>query len=222
MCGRYSLICIDDLGIRFRVTNPAFGFRSHFNITPGSTMPVIVQHERVGAVMMQWGLIPHWIHEPKKVHRQINARAETLSEKMSFREILKDKRCIVPASGYFEWKNEGARKIPFYFHLKGSPILAFAGLYDIWRDPSGGMHPAYAIITTGPNDLVEPVHNRMPVILRREEETRWLSGDPLSADEMQEILAPYPSGDMESYPVSLLVNNTAVNDDRVIQPEKGL
>jgi putative SOS response-associated peptidase YedK len=102
MCGRYSLIGIDDLGNRFRVFNPSFGFRSQFNIAPGSMNPIIVQHERAEMVMMQWGLIPHWAKDSKTIQHPINARAEGLSEKPMFRGLLKDKRCLIPASGFYE------------------------------------------------------------------------------------------------------------------------
>jgi putative SOS response-associated peptidase YedK len=130
MCGRYSLWCIDDLCGRFRVIDPSIGFRSHFNIAPGSTNPVITMHERVEAVMMQWGLVPHWAKDIKATHRPINARAESLSEKPMFRELLRSRRCLVPASGFFEWTQERGHKIPFYVHLKDEPVFAFAGLYN--------------------------------------------------------------------------------------------
>jgi len=222
MCGRYSLINIDELGNRFRIFDPSIGFRSHFNIAPGSTNPVIIQHEHIEAVSMQWGLVPHWSKDVRAVHRPINARAESLTEKPMFRGLLKDKRCLVPATGFYEWKKEGTRKIPFYLHLKHDPLFAFAGLYDIWNNPAGqGLH-TYTIITTEPNDLMTPIHNRMPAILKREDEDRWLSGNALTGDEMREILAPYPPGEMESYLVSERVNNPRVDDGQLIQPVKGL
>ena len=222
VCGRYSLIGIDDLGNRFRVIDPTLGFRSHFNIAPGSTNPVIIRHERTEAVMMEWGLVLYWVKDRKEAKHLINARAETLAEKPSFRGLLKGKRCLVPASGFYEWKKDGARKTPFYIRLRESPVFAFAGLYDVWHDPQGEGYGTYTIITTEPNDLMTPIHNRMPVILKREGENRWLSGNALTGDEMREILAPYPPGEMESYLVSERVNNPKVNDGQLIQPLKGL
>jgi putative SOS response-associated peptidase YedK len=222
MCGRYSLIGIDDLGNRFRVIDPTLGFHSHFNIAPGSMNPVIVQHERTEVVMMEWGLVPHWVKDRKAARHIINARAETLAERPSFRGLLKGKRCLVPASGFYEWKKDEARKIPFYIRLWESPVFAFAGLYDVWHNSQGEGYRTYTIITTEPNELMAPLHNRMPAILKRENETRWLSGEVLSSDNLAEILAPYPPGEMDAYPVLPLVNNPTIDDERLIQPLKGL
>ena len=222
MCGRYSLICIDDMGSRFRVTDPSFGFRSHFNIAPGSMMPVIVRRERNEAVMMEWGLVPHWVKEGKAARHLINARAETLAERPSFRGLLKSRRCLVPASGFYEWTKDGGKKTPFYIRLRDEPVFAFAGLYDVWHTPLGEGYATYTIITTGPNDLVSPIHNRMPAILRREDEDQWVSGESLSAADLTGILAPHPAGGMEAYPVLPLVNNPGNNDERLIRPLQGL
>jgi putative SOS response-associated peptidase YedK len=246
MCGRYSLACIDDLCGRFRVIDPVIGFRSHFNIAPGSTNPVIVVHERAEAVMMQWGLVPHrakdvviWPrlfrlpvmwgqlvpHSSKDVlpaNRPFNARAESLAEKPMFRELLRFQRCLVPASGFFEWKQEAGQKVPFYFHVKDDLVFGFAGLYDIWSNPAGTTLWTYTIITTTPNELVSPIHNRMPVILRQDDEMRWLSRDVLPEDEVRRILAPYPAEGMEAYPVSDRVNSPGADDEKVIERVRGL
>jgi putative SOS response-associated peptidase YedK len=222
MCGRYSLACIDDLCGRFRVIDPTIGFRSHFNIAPGSTNPVIVAHERAEAVMMQWGLVPHWTRDITATHRPINARAEGLAEKPMFRDLLRTKRCIVPASGFFEWKQEAGRKVQFYFHVRDDPVFAFAGLYDIWSNPAGTTLSTYTIITTVANALMAPIHDRMPVILKQDDEMRWLSRDVLTADEVQRILAPYPAEGMEAYPVSDRVNSPGADDEKVIVRVKGL
>jgi putative SOS response-associated peptidase YedK len=218
MCGRYSLVFIDDLGNRFRVFNPMIGARSRFNIAPGSEMPVIIHEEKNELVMMKWGLVPHWVQDIQTAKRPINARAETLSEKPSFKELLKDRRCLVPASGFFEWKKEGSKKIPFYVHLLKNPLFAFAGLYDCWADPDGNLLLSYTIITTEPNDLIAKIHNRMPSMLLPENENCWLSKTPLSAGDLKEILAPFPAEDMSMYPVSPLVNMPDANDERIIDP----
>ena len=218
MCGRYSLIFIDDLGNRFRVFNPMIGSRSRFNITPGSEMPVIVHEEKNELVIMKWGLVPHWTHDINTAKRPINARAETISEKPSFKELLKNRRCLIPASGFFEWKKEGRKKIPFYITLLKNPLFSFAGLYDRWTDPEGNPLYTYTIITTESNDLIAKIHNRMPSILLPEYEDRWLSKTPLSAGDLKEILAPFPREEMSMYPVSPLVNTPCNNDERVILP----
>jgi len=164
---------------------------------------------------MQWGLVPHWVKDPKESMHPINARAETLAERPMFRNLLKKNRCLIPASGFYEWKKEGGKKIPFYIHLKYNPIFAFAGLYDVWHDVSGEAHQTYTIITTEANDLVAKLHNRMPVILKREDEGRWLSN---STDSREDILSPYPSDEMTMYPVSTQINSPTVDDADLIRP----
>jgi putative SOS response-associated peptidase YedK len=218
MCGRYSLVCIDDLGNRFRVHNPMIGARSRFNIAPGNEMPVIVRKEKDEIALMRWGLVPHGTCDLKATPKPINARAETLAERPLFQSLLKTGRCLVPASGFYEWKNEGKRKVPFYFTVPDSPLFAFAGLYDTWKNPYGGSLTTFTIITCEPNTLVAGVHNRMPVILSPENEERWLSFDPRAPRELVEILAPFPAPAMVKIPVADLVNNPALDDERLVQP----
>jgi putative SOS response-associated peptidase YedK len=219
MCGRYSLVCIDDLGNRFRVFNPMIGARSKFNIAPGTRQPVIVQ-EAGGRTLptMQWGLIPPWTKDIRSAKPIINARAETLAEKPSFKPLLKDQRCLVPASGFYEWKKEGTKKTPFYIHLPEHPLFSFAGLYDQWHGPEGAILSSYTIITCEPNDRLAAVHNRMPVILRPPDEDRWLSGTSSGSGDLNEILAPYPAEDMALYPVSPLVNTLSNDNERLVRP----
>jgi putative SOS response-associated peptidase YedK len=169
-------------------------------------------------VMMQWGLIPHRVKYPQESPHPINARAETLMETPMFRDLLLKNRCLVPASGFYEWLKEGTRKIPFYIHVKDRPIVAFAGLYDVWRDSYGDAHPTFTIVTTDANTLVSRLHERMPVILRQEDEVRWLSGNVPTVNEMREMLGSYRPGEMDAYPVSSRVNSPAVDDERLIHP----
>jgi putative SOS response-associated peptidase YedK len=181
-------------------------------------MPVIVHEEKNELVIMKWGLVPNWTQDIHTAQRPINARAETLSEKPSFTELLKNRRCLVPASGFFEWKKEGNKKIPFYLYLPKNPLFAFAGLYDCWAGSDGKYLFTYTIITTGPNDLIAKIHPRMPSILLPEYEDRWLSKTPLNAADLKEILRPFPGENMSMYPVSPLVNTTDVDDERIIHP----
>ncbi len=218
MCGRYSLIWIDDLGNRFRVFNPMIGARSRFNISPGNETPVIIHAGKPELAVMKWGLVPCWAPDVGSSNRLINARAETIAEKPAFRGLLDHHRCLVPASGFFEWKNDGGRKIPFYIHLPDEPLFAFAGLYDEWHDPGGATVLAYTILTCEPNNLVATVHNRMPVILREEQEDCWLSGAPLQPGEFGKFLVPYPREEMAMFRVSPLVNSRTADDDRVVRP----
>jgi putative SOS response-associated peptidase YedK len=218
MCGRYSLIFIDDLGNRFRIFNPMIGSRSRFNVAPGNEMPVIVHNKKNELVMMKWGLVPNWVTDIQSTQRPINARAESLSENPSFTGLLTNHRCLVPASGFFEWKKEGNRKIPFYFHLPGAPLFAIAGLFDQWADPTGNLLTTYTIITTAPNKFVAKIHNRMPAVLLPGNEDRWLSKVPPDTSDLKDLLAPFPAEKMEMYPVSSLVNSPDADDERVIRP----
>jgi putative SOS response-associated peptidase YedK len=218
MCGRYSLLCIDDLGNRFRVFDPMMGVRSRFNVTPASEMPVIVRSGENHLTIMRWGLIPYWTKDIRAARPLINARAETLEEKPAFRTLLNAHRCLVPASGFFEWKHEGKHKKPWYIRLLDEPVFSFAGLYDQWHNPGGVTVETYAVITCAANSLVAPLHDRMPVILSRQNEERWLDPDPVTPAELRTILTPFPAGCMEARPVSDLVNNTAIDDERVIRP----
>jgi len=219
MCGRYSLLCIDDLGNRFRVHNPMIGSRSRFNISPGTRQPVIV----AGAggrelVQMQWGLIPGHVIASGTSRPFINARAETLTERPVFARLLASNRCLIPASGFFEWKQVRTKKIPYYFHIPDQPVFAFAGLWDEWQDPAGTVLPGYTVITTEPNSLVASVHTRMPVILSRENEALWLADGSLPQGSPGMLLTPYPPEAMEMYPVTDLVNTPSVDDERVVRP----
>ncbi len=218
MCGRYSLVFIDDIGNRFRVFNPMIGSRSRFNIAPGNEMPVVIRKEENELAIMKWGLVPHRVHDEEKVKPSINARAETVYEKPSFRDLIKNQRCLVPASGFFEWKKEGSKRIPFFLHLPESPLFAFAGLYDCRADSRGTLHFSYTIITSEPNALVAKIHDRMPSILLPENEDRWLSKNPLNAAELREILTPFPAENMAMYPVSPRVNRVDADDEQVIRP----
>jgi putative SOS response-associated peptidase YedK len=218
MCGRYSLICIDDLGNRFRVFDPMMGARSKFNIAPGNEMPVIVRSGTNQLTVMRWGLVPRWTTDTRSVKSLMNARAESLGTKPAFRSLLEKNRCLIPASGFYEWKQEGKRKVPYYFRLAGCPLFSFAGLYDQWPHPGGGTAGTYTIITCQANSVVAPVHDRMPVILSRENEDRWLDPGPVSPADLRRILVPSPAEIMNSVRVSDLVNNPSVDDERLVQP----
>lgn len=219
MCRRYALKVIDLTGQVRLIMDADIRFPSHFNIAPSSTNPVIVSapdgnHLR----MMEWGLIPHWAKDIRTLPRPANARAESLAEKPMFRGLLAHHRCVVPASGFYEWKKEGTRKLPFYFHRKDDALLTFAGLYDFWQAPSGETRQTYTIITTAANELMAPIHDRMPAILTDEGVQRWLSRDVLSSVAMKEMLVPDASDRMETFLVSPRVNSTAMDDEQLIAP----
>jgi putative SOS response-associated peptidase YedK len=217
MCGRYAIVLVGDgtLQRRFSLEELLDEPQARYNAAPTQTLPVIVGDGANNLTMMKWGLIPFWAKDPAIGSRMINARAETVAEKPAFKQSLRSRRCLVPASGFFEWKREGETRTPHYIHLKNEPLFAFAGLYDRWRDPDGQEVLSYSIITTEPNDLMAPIHNRMPVVLDREDEGIWLDPDITDPERLLPLLRPYPARAMEAYPVSRMVNSPS-NDSPMI------
>jgi putative SOS response-associated peptidase YedK len=209
MCGRYAIVLAGDgtLQRRFSLEELPDDPQPRFNAAPTQTLPVVTRNSPNRVEMMRWGLIPSWAKDPSIGSRMINARAETVAEKPAFRKPLRSQRCLVPASGFFEWKREGGGKTPHFIHLPGEPLFAFAGLYDVWRDPDGQVVKSYTILTTEPNDLMADIHNRMPVILRREDEGEWLSPEDTEPEHLLPLLRPYPASEMATYPVSRMVNS---------------
>jgi putative SOS response-associated peptidase YedK len=166
----------------------------------------VVWHEATNQLrVMRWGLVPHWGKDDRGGARMINARAETLLERPSYRPLVSSRRCLVPASGFYEW--HPATKQPYFIHLREQDVFAFAGLYDRWRGPDGEEVASYTIITTGPNDLMGTVHDRMPAILRQEDEEEWLDTDVTERPPVLALLRPYHAAEMEAYPVSRAVNS---------------
>lgn len=209
MCGRYAMVLVGGgaLQRRFSLDELPGDPQPRFNVAPTQTLPVITRNSPNRVEMMRWGLIPSWAKDAAIGSKMINARAETVAEKPAFRRPLRTQRCLVPATGFFEWKRGGDGTSPYFIYLPDEPLFAFAGLYDAWRDPDGQMVKTYTILTTEPNDLMASIHNRMPVILRREDENEWLDPDNTEPEHLLPLLRPYPSGEMAAYPVSRMVNN---------------
>ena len=167
---------------------------------------------------MQWGLISHWAADPSIGNRMINARAETLTELPSFRLLVDRRRCIIPADGFYEWRKEGRRKLPMWVHLKTKVPFALAGLWDVWRKPDGKKMESFTIITTEPNELIQPIHNRMPVILRPEDEAQWLDTSRTPFIKAKSLLKAYPNELMDAHDVSPIVNSAKYDGPECIQP----
>jgi putative SOS response-associated peptidase YedK len=167
---------------------------------------------------MHWGLIPHWAADPSIGNRMINARAETLTELPSFKLLVDRRRCIIPADGFYEWRKEGKRKVPMWVHLRNREPFGLAGLWDVWRKPDGKRGESFTIITTEPNELVRPVHNRMPVILSREDEGQWLDVSRTSFAKAQSLLKPLPAELMDAHDVSPIVNSAKYDGPECIRP----
>ncbi|MEN6611077.1 MAG: SOS response-associated peptidase [Methanoregulaceae archaeon] len=216
MCGRYALWGVDMIGRRFLVVDPTLGFRSKFNIAPSAANPVIV-HAAAGneARLMQWGRFSSRGALP------INIRVESLRENPVPSSIIPIKRCIVPANGFYEWKKEGSRNVPYFLHLREKELFGFAGLWGELVGPDDRTSPAYSILTTRPNSLVGAIHNRMPVILAKDQETTWLSGNRILPEDLESIISPPPADEMQAYPVSSRVNSAREEGQDLTEPVTG-
>jgi putative SOS response-associated peptidase YedK len=216
MCGRYSLVPTESIAARFDVQQAQLTLAPRYNVAPSQSMPVVVRNSPNRLVEMQWGLIPSWSKEPRAQFSTINARAETITKSPVFRGPFKSRRCLVPASGFYEWQQTSLGKQPYCIQLKDEELFAFAGLYDVWHDAEGNELSSYTVITTAPNDLVAPIHNRMPVILRQEDEDTWLDKDA-DSERLLALLVAYPAEKMEAYPVSRAVNSPANEGAELLQ-----
>jgi putative SOS response-associated peptidase YedK len=164
------------------------------------------------------GVDPSWAADPSIGNRMINARAETLMELPSFKPLVDRRRCIIPADGFYEWRKEGKRKVSMWVYLKTKEPFALAGLWDVWRKPDGKRVESFTIITTEPNEVVRPVHNRMPVILRPEDEEQWLDASRIPFTKAKSVLTPYPDELMDAHDVSPVVNSAKYDGPDCIQP----
>lgn len=205
MCGRYALT-VDDGAVlreRFAVQRLPATLNASANIKPTQSAPVVLQGtDARELVLMRWGLIPAWARARASSAPLFNARAESVADKPAFRAALRRRRCLVPATAFYEWRAEGRRKVPYAFVVGDDELFALAGLYEVWRDDTGAAVWSYTIITTTPNALVAPVHDRMPVILPREHEALWLDPQVEDGALLRELLVPYPAERMRLRPVA--------------------
>lgn len=198
---------------------PAHEFSARFNIAPSQLVPVVPNDAGHEVTFFKWGLVPSWAKDAAIGNRMINARVEGIAEKPAFRAAFKRRRCLVPASGFYEWKsNPAGGKTPMYIRMKDRKPFAFAGLWETWHSPDGSTLNTCTIITGNPNTLIEPIHNRMAVILKPEHYKTWLTEGEVNAAELLSLLAPYPPELMEAYAVSRAVNNPANDSAGLIEP----
>jgi putative SOS response-associated peptidase YedK len=200
-------------------------YEPRFNIAPAQMIDVVFEPESERILsQLKWGLVPSWAKDAQTSKGLINARAETLAEKPSFREAFKSRRCIIPASGFYEWqKRTTGAKQPFYFYLKEKDVFGFAGLWESWIDRTTGEELETAtIITTEANDVLKSVHDRMPVILRKDSYDEWLDVKGKDIDRLQKFLTPYSAKEMSSYAVSRSVNIPDTNSPELIKPMNSL
>ena len=218
MCGRYTVITpAPALAERFGASAPA-GEKPTYNAAPSQALSIITNAAPQQIQLVSWGLVPAWSRDPAAGPKPINARAETLPEKPSFRQLLARRRCLVLADSFYEWQDASGRgKVPHRILLKSEEPFAFAGLWDEWVDKaSGEVHPTFTIITTEPNALMASLHNRMPVILPGPEAERaWLAND-LGPAQHQQLLVPYDATLMKEYAITTRVNSPAHNDAEVL------
>jgi putative SOS response-associated peptidase YedK len=220
MCGRYTLSRADKLAGMLREVEERWLLEARYNVAPQTSVPVVLDTDPGRLTSAKWGLVPFWSKVEKMQFNTINAKAETVATSACYREAFKRRHCLIPADGFYEWKKLSATtKQPYRFQRADGEIFFFGGLWEEWRDPGKGEDAPHlrtcTIITVPPNDVVAPVHNRMPLILRREDEPRWLAQD-LSAEERKAMMAPY--GDpMRAYKVSPRVGSVKNQDAGLIE-----
>ena len=221
MCGRFTLT-VDPAELKDAFTEFNFPsqFAPRFNIAPTQPILAIPNDAKNRADFFVWGLIPSWAKDPTIGQRLINARAETLGEKPSFRGGFKYKRCLILADGFYEWQSQpGVKtKVPHFIFLNDRRPFAFAGLWDEWHSPDGGSLRSATIITTEPNELMSGLHNRMPVILDPADYAEWLDPAPRTPESLQPLLRPFPADKMSAHPVSTLVNAPANDRPELVVP----
>ena len=223
MCGRFARKSTQDLLTEW------FGieledmpwFAPSYNVAPQSVQPVVRPNRDTGTpefALLRWGLVPFWAKDPKFGYSTINARAEEAAAKPAFRDALKKRRCLVPADAFYEWQRiDPKNKHPFAFAMKSGEPYAFAGLWDRWQGKENETLETFTILTTDPNELMEPVHNRMPVIVEPKDYERWL--DPETKDRPPvDLLRPYPADRMRSWPVDQRVGNVRNNNAALLEP----
>lgn len=215
MCGRYSQTkSKQDIKKRFNVKKIPDDIGPLFNIVPDSNVPVILNESSDEVILARWGLVPSWSKVEKSPYSMINARAETLLEKPSYKRLIKSKRCLILADSFYEWKKVNGKKFPHRIMLEKEELFAFAGLWDLWEG-NGNALISCSIITTSPNKLCAKIHDRMPVILPKNREEDWLSDMPI--EQIIKLLQPC-ADEMKCYEISLRVNNPLNDSVDILQP----
>ncbi|MHC4415785.1 MAG: SOS response-associated peptidase [Planctomycetota bacterium] len=212
MCGRYSLEAQPKEIVEAFALAEAIAFSPRYNIAPTQSVPVVRADAEAGGCrldIVRWGLTPSWSKGPRPI---INARSETVADKPSFRSAFRGRRCLVPATGFYEWQKLGGAKQPFHIQWRDRRLFAFAGVWDRCLDPDGNPIEAFAILTTKPNRTMSPIHDRMPVMLDPAAYSLWLETEPPSLDALKNLLVPAPDEHLTAYPVSTRVNSPARDD----------
>ncbi|SHG59525.1 Putative SOS response-associated peptidase YedK [Fodinibius roseus] len=221
MCGRYTLMeDAADMEAWFDAVMEGFeNFTPNYNVAPSHRMPVVGENKSRGRTIQpfRWGLLPFWAKEKKVGYSMINARAESVDSKKSFSKSFERYRCLVPASGFYEWKGEKGNKTPFYIYPTHEKIFAFAGIYNVWESPEGEKVPSYSIITTEANEKMSKLHDRMPVMLLKEEWEEWLDPDNHNTKSLKELLNPFPDDAIDFHQVDRKVGKVSNNSPDLIE-----
>jgi putative SOS response-associated peptidase YedK len=225
MCGRFTQSQTAEMIAEVFQVAEVPPLTPRYNIAPTQSVSTVLQtpeHSERQFRQLHWGLIPSWAKDPKMGAKMINARAETVAEKPAFRSAFKQRRCLVLADGFYEWKRLERKKQPYYFRLDDGKPFAFAGLWEHWEGPEGEAIASCTLLTTAPNDLLRSVHDRMPVILHPQDYDLWLDPEVKAPDVLQPLLQPYPTEAMTGYPVSTLVNNPASDRPECVSPQEAV
>ncbi|UCD46874.1 MAG: SOS response-associated peptidase [Deltaproteobacteria bacterium] len=221
MCGRFTLFdTAASLAEAFEVAEvPSLSPR--YNIAPSQAVAAVRIPPSGGArevVLLRWGLIPSWAKDPSLGDRMINARAETAAGKPAFRSAIRRRRCLVPASGFYEWKRTNGRKQPYYIRRPDGKPFAFAGLWESWEGPGQAAVESCTILTTSANELLLPIHDRMPVIVSPADYDLWLSPEVRDPEELARLFRPCPPEEVTAFPVGTAVNNPKTDSPQLIEP----
>lgn len=210
MCGRYTItVTMEELMLRYFTDDSSIvHYAPKFNAAPMQHIPAVIHNGTSNKLgVLRWGLVPSWAKDDKVGSKMINARAESLLEKISFKGLIRSRRCLIPADGFYEWKQQAGGKQPMRIVMQDRSIFSMAGLYDIWTDASGNKLSTCTIITTEANSLMADIHDRMPVILSPETEAQWLDRSNQDIPSLMRLLRPYDAAHMHAYPVSSEVGN---------------
>lgn len=220
MCGRFTLHHRpEQIAERFGVELALPGLELRYNIAPTQNIVAVTEEDGVRTMQLfSWGLVPSWAKDPKIGNKMINARAETITEKPSYRTAFARRRCLIPADGFYEWRRTGSTKTPMHIRMSTGDLFGFAGIWEAWRAADGAILRSCSIITVAPNEVVAPIHDRMPAIISRENEQLWLDATYSRSDRLSELLAPFPASSMEAFAVGRSVNSPSFDDPTCMEP----
>jgi putative SOS response-associated peptidase YedK len=223
MCGRFVRQGdIDKIVREFEIHAVRCQLSPSYNVAPTQEVAVVIEDGVKQLVAVRWGLVPSWAGDLSGASRMINARAETISQKAAFKEAFLRRRCLVVADGFYEWQKVGGEKQPIYISLKSGRAFGFAGLYENWRSPQGEVIRTCTIITTRANEIMKPIHDRMPVIIPADQEDTWLDPTVDDSARLLALLEPYPADEMETCEVSRIVNSVANDSPQCLLPAAAL